>query len=265
MKKVLSLILALAMCLSLCACGGKDAPEATEAAEATTEVTEPEVILLSKDEIMATAVEIDNYEAEFIGNKLRAEEKYIGNNYIVTGNVAAIDSDHIEIQPIVDNVICFGHLSVELPKEEIMELTTGQKVQIAAQFSSFTEEEMDMGYGFTETVYNGIMTNGYIISDKFEVSGLLRMYYIDYRDIDGRVHHQYGDESKWSIGLDVTDDNVLAVNFSLKGEIPVDHVAGENITSVQFGGQEIANETNITVYARIIGGDLVDAELVSIE
>lgn len=262
MKKTISLILALIMCLPLCACGGGNDTPAT--AEAPTETTAPEEVLMTKDEMLANAVEIDNYEAEFASNKLRAEEKYIGNNYLVTGNIIGIESDHIEIQSIVDNSVGFGSISVALPKEDIMELTTGQRVQVVGRFESFNEEEIDMGYGYSEIVYNGVMTNGYLISDRFEVSGILRMYYVSFRDINGKTHNQYGDESAWNIGLDVTADNVIAVNFSLENEIPVNHVEGQNITSVQFGGQEIGNDTKITVSAKIIGSDLVDAELVSV-
>ena len=262
MKKTISLLLALVLCLSLCACGGgnSNTPDTPE----TTETTAPLEVLMTKDEMLASAVEIDNYEAEFASNKLRAEEKYIGNNYLVVGNIVGIESTHIEIQSIVDNSVSLGIISVSLPEEDLMKLTTGQRVQIVGNFESFSEEEKDWGYGFTETIYNGVMTNGYVVADTFEFSGLLRMYYVDYRDIDGRVHHQYGDPSAWNIGLDTTDDNLLSVNLSMVNEIPVDHIEGQDITSVQFGGQEIANKTKITVSAKLINGELVDAELISV-
>lgn len=263
MKKIISLILVLVLCLSLCACGGSETAQTSETPDETTTPSETTETLLTKDEMLADAVEIDDYEAEFADNKLRAEEKYVGNIYLVTGVVTGIESEYIEIDCLISTG--FGTISVPLPKEDLMMLTTGQRVKIVGQFDSFTEEEVDLGYGYTDTTYNGVMTNGYLVSDTFEMSGLLRMYYVSFRDINGNVSDQFGDESAWSIGLDITDDNVLAVNYSLKNEIPVEHVLGQNVTSVQFGGQEIENLTKITVSAKIIDNDLVDAELVSID
>ncbi len=260
MKKVISL--ALVLCLFLCACsGGSDTAQTPETPSETT--TANNSTLLTKEEMLADAVEIDDYEAEFADNKLRAEEKYVGNIYLVTGSITSIESEYIEIDSLISTG--FGTISVALPREDLMTLTTGQRIEIVGQFESFVEEEIDVGYGYTEKTYNGVMTNGYVVSDTFEISGLLRMYYVSFRDINGRVSDQYGDESAWSIGLDTTDDNVLAVTYSLKDEIPVEHVPGQNITSVQFGGQEIENLTKITVSAKIIDNDLVDAELVSID
>ncbi len=263
MKKIISLILVLVLCLSLCACGGSDTAQTSETPDETTTPSETTETLLTKDEMLAVAVELGDYEADFVENKLRAEETYLGNTYVVTGTVTGIESEYIELQSLVGTG--FGKISLELPKEDLMALTTGQRIKVVGKFESFVEEETDVGFGYTETAYNSVMTNGYVVSDRFEMSGLLRMYYVSFRDINGKVSDQYGDESAWAIGLDITDDNVLAVNYSLESEIPVEHVPGQDITSVQFGGQEIKNETRITVSAKIIDNDLVDAELVSID
>ena len=54
MKKTISLLLALVMCLSLCACGGSnsDTPDTPE----TTETTAPEEVKMSKDEMLDVAI-----------------------------------------------------------------------------------------------------------------------------------------------------------------------------------------------------------------
>lgn len=264
MKKLIALLLALVLCLSLCACGGGNSD--TPNTPGTNDIVTPQEVRMTKEEMLANAVEIDDYEEEFESNKLRAEEKYIGNNYLVVGNIVSIESTHIEIKSIVNNTESLGIISVSLPEEDIMKLTTGQRVQVLGHFEAFTEEEMVVGTTIPQTyyIYNGVMTNGYVITDIFEFSGLLRMSYLSYRDINGKVHQRYGDPSAWQIGLDTTDDNVLAVDLSMENEIPVDHILGQNITSVQFGGQEIANGTKITVSAKLIDNKLVDVELLSV-
>lgn len=264
MKKLIALFVTLVLCLSLCACGEGNS-DTTNTPE-TTETTAPEEVKMSKDEMLANAVEIDDYEEEFKSNKLRAEEKYIGNNYLVVGDIVSIESTHIEIKSIVNNTESDGIISVSLPEEDIIKLTTGQRVQVLGHFEAFTEEELVFGSIIPQTyyIYNGVMTNGYVIADTFEFTGLLRMSYLSYRDINGKVHQRYGDPSAWQIGLDTTDDNVLAVDLSMGNEIPVDHILGQNITSVQFGGQEIANGTKITVSAKLIDNNLMDVELLSV-
>lgn len=264
MKRTISLLLALVLTLSLCACGGSNetsAPEEVQAPE-TMEETAPEVVLLTKDEILADAVEIGDYAAEFISNKLRAEETFIGKNFLVTGTVAEIQREYIVLTPFNNSGV--GTMTVEMPTEEIMNLTTGQRIQIVGKFDSYAEEEVDFGYGFTETAFNPLMTNGYLVKDVFEIRGIFRMYYMSLRDINGKTHMQWGEESAWSIGLDLSDDNVISVEFSMKDQIPVEHVPGQDITSIEFCGFEIHDQDWVTVSAKVIGTNLKEAEVIAV-
>lgn len=146
-----------------------------------------------------------------------------------------------------------------------MNLTTGQRIQIVGKFDSYTEEEVDFGYGFKETTFNPLMTNGYLVKDVFELSGIFRMYYMNLLDINGKNHTQWGDESAWTIGLDLSDNNVISVEYSMKDEIPVAHVPGQNITSIEFCGFEIHDQNRVTVSAKIIGTKLVESQIISVD
>lgn len=82
------------MCLSLCACGGTNAPERTEATEATTEITEPENTQLTKDEMVATAEILDcaTVLSDFETNPVNAKDKYTGTVFTFEGYVEKIFS-----------------------------------------------------------------------------------------------------------------------------------------------------------------------------
>lgn len=77
MKRVLSFVLALMMCLSLCACGGGSTKT------------------LSKDEMLANATTAFAHEItlDIAGNKARAEG-YIGKTYCITGHICKIEDDY---------------------------------------------------------------------------------------------------------------------------------------------------------------------------
>ena len=120
MKRTISLLLALMLTLSLCACGGSNETSAPEGAQApeVTEETAPEVVLLTKEEILADAVDIGDYAAEFMGNKLRAEETFLGKNFLVTGTVSEIQREYIVMTPFRNSGV--GTMTVQMPTEAFM-------------------------------------------------------------------------------------------------------------------------------------------------
>lgn len=253
MKKGISLFITLATCLSLCACGGgKEAPKTAKVSE------EPVVTRLTKEEMLATAVEMDDYAKEMEENKLRAEAKYIGNNYLVTGFVSNIESGHVDV----------GNFTVALPAEDIIQLTAGQKITVVGKIDSLVEEtsqQTAMGTSYTETEYRGEMSNGYFVTDTFELSGTLIFYYKDLIDIDGRRRQNPGDKKYWTFGLDMVDNNVVAVTYSMAEDIPVEHIPGKTIQTVTISNQELHNKDKITISAKIFGKELQDIELISID
>jgi hypothetical protein len=62
-------------------------------------------------------------------------------------------------------------------------------------------------------------------------------------------------------------DNTISVEYSLKEDIPVEHVLGKKIDSVTISGQELKYGDKITVSAKVIydNGEkyLKDVELIS--
>lgn len=236
MKKIISLFLAVIMCFALAACGSKG---------------------ISKEEMLAQAVEIDDYRSEMMGNFARAEEKYVGNIYYITGHVSDITGETLEV----------GDFTVNLPKEDIMKVTTGQRIKIVGKIDSISYEQVPNEYGF-EHQCKGVMSNAYFVTDILEITGTLRFYYTTLRDIDGRVHNRNGNPDAWLIGLDLTDDSYLTVDYSLEESIPVNHISGKDITSVQFGGKDLTDKTEITVSGKVFYENnkyvIKEAELISV-
>lgn len=263
MKKWIALLLAAVLCLSLVACGGKGSSSSTEddTTSAEPEKSETEATL-TKEEMLACAVEIDDYASEMAENKLRAEEKYIGNVFYVTGGVSNIQSDCVDV----------GDFTVSLPTEEIIQLSSGQRITVVGRIDSLTAEEsqeMYDGWSFTNTTYHGVMSNAYFVNDTYELSGTLIFYYKDLYGMNGKLErHNYGNPDYWEFGLDMVDDNVIAVGYSMKEDIPVNHVMGENIDTITISGTELHNKDKITVSAKIFydnGYILKDVELISVD
>lgn len=256
MKKALSLLLAFVMCLSLCACGGGNDKENNDTS--TNDSTREKSI--SKDEMMQCAVEIDDYKSAMQENKARAEATYIGNVYYITGKVSNIESDHIDV----------GDFTVYLPREDIMQVSKGQQIKVVGKIDSLSYETVSDGWGGYYDECTGVMSSAYFVTDRFDVNGTLIMYYISLRDINGKTDNRYGVESAWEIGLDVVPDATREVYYHMEDEIPVNHVLGQKITTVEFGGQELKDGSQITVSAKLFwdanlkGYVLKEAELVSV-
>ena len=96
MKKAISLLLALVLCLSLCACGGGN--ETPNTTEAPTETTAPEATKLTKEELLAKASSITNDEAKSALSNPAFAKSLVGNTYIIYGKVWNIEVDHLVIE-----------------------------------------------------------------------------------------------------------------------------------------------------------------------
>lgn len=258
MKKTIALLMAAMLCIALTACGNKNIETGKiENTENTPEPTENAEII-SKEEMLEKAVEIDDYSSEMVANIVRAEAKYVGNIYYVTGLVNDITKDHLNV----------GDFTVYLPTEDILKLSTGQKITVVGRIDSIGLEESGDPFGGSFKQCALVMKNAYFVTDITEVTGYVTFYYMMLMDIDGRNHNRDGNPEAWVAGLDLTDDNVIEVNYHMEDSIPVEHISGKSITSVQFGGQELTNGMRITVSGKVFqqNGDYVieDAELVSV-
>lgn len=109
MKKALSLILALVLCVTLCACTTKD----------------------KVDIESAPTLNIDIAGGEIRNNIARSKDTYHGKFYKIEGYIWDISSDHIEI---VSGIYTW-HLKVYFKnKEDIISLNQGDTVTVAGEF-----------------------------------------------------------------------------------------------------------------------------------
>lgn len=264
MKKTIALMLVFALGLSLCGCAALEKAKIIKDVILEEIREDAPVETLPPKDVLTGAVDIGDFGKEFSSNKLRAEEQYLDGIYLVTGSIEAIESDHIRLTSIAGDTTGLSTATATLPAEELMALSTSQRVTVVGRVASVDEKQIDLGYGFTQAAYQANLVGGYMMTDRFELSGKLLFYYMNLLDIDGRQHQNFGDPEYWAFGLDMTDDNVIAVTYSMKNDIPVEHVMGQNLDRVVISGTPLKNGTRITVSARIFGSDLRDVELVSV-
>ena len=155
MKKALSLLLALVMCLSLCACGGgNDTPKTTEA---PTEATEAQ---LSKEELIANAIKTDvmTLQSAAGANRLKAKQDYCNKPIIVTGKAISVNEEYVRICDSQASV--YAYLAVD----ELMEVTTGKNITVVGIISDLKDvEETIAGTVWKWPVY--VMDVAYLIEE----------------------------------------------------------------------------------------------------
>ena len=167
MKKVLSLILALVMCLSLCACGGgsdnnKDNTNNTS--------KNPETTTMSKDDMLsaATAVCSDQIDNDTFENKAKATQLYCNKVLKVTGFVVSIEEDHIKLGD--DFYAGVTVIDVYLPIEDLAMLEKGQLVTIVGQTADKIEtRNQNMAGSDWEQEYF-TMPQAYFVGDVYETT-----------------------------------------------------------------------------------------------
>lgn len=169
MKKVVSLILALVMCLSLCACGSDEGKDNTNNTGKN-----PEATTMSKEDMLAAAevVTPSQITQDTNSNIAKAKQLYCGKVLEVTGVVAAVKENYVEIG--VDTSVAGAVIDVYLPTEELLLLESRQKVTIVGKTNDVTSETTSsgpMGMEWVKTHYT--MPEAYLVNDTFEVSGKL--------------------------------------------------------------------------------------------
>jgi len=176
MKKTISLLLALVMCLSLCSCGDKDqtadTTDETPTQSDTTVATEqseavPEETVMTKEEMLEVASELDLEELQKLANNhiVKAESEYCNKILKYYGQITEIAKDHITFG---SGGYC--QLDVYLPIEDILLLENGQFVTIVGQTSDTIEGESDE-WGVMN--YCCSMNVAYVSSDRVEVTGTI--------------------------------------------------------------------------------------------
>ena len=139
MKKVLALVMALMLVLSLVACGGGGK-------------TKEEMLSEAKKLCINTLFdEIDN-------NTERAKSDYENGTYLIWGQVYDIKGDHCVISTSYCSTIC--SLNVFLPKDELLKLNKDEAIQIVGKITKISNALFKV---------NIDVKNAYFVTDEYEI------------------------------------------------------------------------------------------------
>lgn len=175
MKKTITLLLTLVLCLSLAACGGgNDTPESP------TETTASEEVKMSKDEMLSAAIPLTRDDLDKSINNIAFAKTLIGNTYTFGGEVYSVTEDHAAVTfHITDEKGAYGTAAnvmvanLYLPLNELVSLENQQRLNFVGQLEDVgTHEESIPGWG-AETVTEMVFKNIAIVSDRFESTGTL--------------------------------------------------------------------------------------------
>lgn len=129
MRRIMALILALVMCMSLCACGGKDEPTQQEGASTVAEdITVPEY---SKEELVASTpfLDLDEMWITIDTNQAKAKLTYDQKMFQVKVTVLNIGTDYFDyIFKYNDGIT--KSFKVYIPTEELATLTNNSHITV---------------------------------------------------------------------------------------------------------------------------------------
>lgn len=178
MKKALSLILALVLCLSLYACGGgNDTPETTEA---PTETTIPEEVNMSKDEMLSVSTPLTRDEIAKSISNIAFAKSLIGNTYTFDGEVFSVAEDHAVVTFLItDEQGVYGTAAnvmvanLYLPVDALISLENQQRLSFVGKLEDVsTHDDTIPGWG-KKSVVDMVFKNVAVVSDRFEKTGIL--------------------------------------------------------------------------------------------
>ena len=148
MKRIITLMLTVAMCISLCACGGK----------------------VSKEEMLKNAQEIDIIDLleDYGENSVRAKETHVGKTYTVTGYIFDIKDDYVILTESRGYSSNFGlsSLHVYLSKDELTSLNANNRITVVGKID---EIDIDNVKGTSLPYYK--MNNAYCVYNEYEITG----------------------------------------------------------------------------------------------
>ena len=206
MKRIITLMLTVAMCISLCSCGS-----------------------MSKEKMLENAQEITTKQllSDFRDNEAKANQTYVGNTYILSGYVTEI----------TDEYCAFGDsIKVYLPHDELVSLEKDKKIRVVGEIDKLyvTETTMSMG---SYSDYNVDVRNAYYVDDVFEITGEVEIMSnkkifsdgFSYKTTSSNKTHFYikdSEEVYYAIDEKFIDD-INAISASILGE---DLMLGDSVT-----------------------------------
>ena len=223
MKKLLALILAAALALSLVACGGDSGAGDTNTPSTgngdTTSTDTPSgggedntqaANSMTKEEMLEVAELADLYDIHTacFKNVLSAKQTYCGKVLEIKAQVNEIKSDSIIFTTGQTGII------VLLPEEDILNIKRGQWITIVGMTDDDIIEETNMGLPYSSFT----MKQAYLVADRYEYTGTPKSKNSDFNGAwnvefpNSRVQQLvYFDES-----IDVTQYVGKEITFSAK-------------------------------------------------
>lgn len=189
MKKILALMLAATLALSLTACGGDSGAGDTNTPSGgngdTTSTNTPSGGngTQTKEEMMENAdtVTIDRLASDFSNNIVSAKDEYIGKSFIVPGIVYEIREDSCILSVFYTVSYDEYFIKANIPADELKRLNTKDIVTIVGVITDL--EEATDNWGGEQVNVNYInMTNAYFVDEISEVSGTVKEETIGYNN-----------------------------------------------------------------------------------
>ena len=140
MKKIITLLLVVLLCFSLCACG----KEKTS----------------TKEELISTATittDIMTLQSAVYNNKLKATEDYCNKPIIVSGEVLMVEDNYVVI---CDSQVC---LDAYLPTEDLVKISSNDTITVVGIINDIQDLEMNFGAGMPFNSPHYIMDVGYLV------------------------------------------------------------------------------------------------------
>ena len=137
MKKVLALILALVLVLSLVACGGSGK---------------------SKEEMLADAqtLAVNSFFDEIIDNTARAQNNYENGTYLIWGHIDDIKSNYC----VMSTYSSLCSFKVYLPKDELLELNRDDVIEVVGRITKISKSILSISI---------VVKDAYFVTDEYEI------------------------------------------------------------------------------------------------
>ena len=213
MKKILQLILAATLMLSLAACGGKG-------------TTSNGSNTMSKEEMLEAAEvaeEVEMYNALF-ENIVNAKQTYCGKILEVKAPVLTIEEDYIEVGQT-------GALIVYLPEEDIINLKPLQWITVVGRTKDDIQTETQVMGGTEWERQYFVMEQAYLVTDRYEYTGTPKSENDSYT---GAWNVEFSDQMPKEVYDAAEDRFVMAQHYTkvvyFDESIDVSQYIGEEIT-----------------------------------
>ena len=198
MKKLIALLLAVVLCLSLAACSSNKANDqmgTTGSMESVSGETTAAAKAKSLDELLAESEEINGYQLnnDYAANPAKAVQDYCNKTLNITGMVTELYEDYVVLDDIVN---------VFLPLEEMVDIEYGKQLSIVGVTAEKTEEVKVNVFGGEQTIHRFVLENAHISKDHFVIHGWYQTGCIGLKDEDGKRTDNKLRTLKWAEGVD---------------------------------------------------------------